>query len=156
MDTSSSRRLFSSTRSFEGRERLLGWEHSPWTEWSQAFREHIGQVAVTNMGCFLSHKQIAFCRAQNILEVFGMFCGCSAEFLMCLWGVSFSTGTGTRWVRLSQCDSWLEGICYCARCAGLPAGTWHEEQVKCLTGILHLLCTCALSGGCRDWAKLRD
>lgn len=32
----------------------------------------VWQVAVTNTGCFLSHKQNAFCRAQHILEVFIM------------------------------------------------------------------------------------
>lgn len=30
------------------------------------------QVAVTNTGCFLPHKQNAFCRAQDILEAFTM------------------------------------------------------------------------------------
>lgn len=82
------------------------------------------QFAVTNAGCFLSHKQNGFRRSQNILEVFSMeVCG---EFLMCLWGVSFSAGTGSCCVavRWSQRRSWLEGICCCAMCAGLACRHW--------------------------------
>lgn len=34
--------------------------------------ESMWQVAVTNTGCFLPHKQNAFCIAHDILEVFSM------------------------------------------------------------------------------------
>lgn len=119
----------------------------------------VWQVAVTNTGCFLSHKQNAFCRAQHILEVFIMevlwmqwwvFDAPVRRFLQCRYRellrshqiipVQFLVGGNL--LRCSVCRACLQAL-----------GT--RSRWNALLGFFICFAP-VLSHGCRDRAKLGD
>lgn len=121
MDSSSSRRLSLQYLIFwrEGKAPGLGTQPMDWV--ITGLQGACGRLLLPTLAAFCPTNKMPFAE----LSIFWKYsswrsCGCSGEFLMHLWGVSFSAGTGNCCVaiRSSQCNSWLEGICYGAVCAG--------------------------------------
>lgn len=104
----------------EGRAPGLGTQPMDWMIWMIiGFQGVCGRLLLPTQAAFCPTNKLPFAELRIFWKCSAWrFCGCTGEFLMRLWGVLFSAGAGTCWVRLSRCDSQLEGICYCAQCAG--------------------------------------